>query len=112
MISANGGLPAHRYTPQVTPGWPRGSEPASVGPHHYWRRAWWALVVSWFAGPGGVGRLWCRGRSGQRVLMVRGVWLMVLSMSAVSGVAGVARGDVEGQVGVADDAAGAWRRRW
>ena len=31
MISANGGLPAHRYTPQVTPRWPRGSEPASVG---------------------------------------------------------------------------------
>ena len=30
MISANGGLPAHRYTPQVTPRWPRGSEPASV----------------------------------------------------------------------------------
>ena len=30
MISANGGLPAHRYTPQVTPKWPRGSEPASV----------------------------------------------------------------------------------
>ena len=30
MISANGGLPAHRYTPQVTPGWPRGSEPASA----------------------------------------------------------------------------------
>ena len=29
MISANGGLPAHRYTPQVTPIWPRGSEPAS-----------------------------------------------------------------------------------
>ena len=29
MISANGGLPAHRYTLQVTPGWPRGSEPAS-----------------------------------------------------------------------------------
>ena len=29
MISANGGLPAHRYTPQVTPRWPRGSEPAS-----------------------------------------------------------------------------------
>ena len=29
MISANGGLPAHRYTPQVTEGWPRGSEPAS-----------------------------------------------------------------------------------
>ena len=31
MISANGGLPAHRYTPQVTQRWPRGSEPAS--PH-------------------------------------------------------------------------------
>ena len=29
MISANGGLPAHRYTPQVTPRWPRGSEPTS-----------------------------------------------------------------------------------
>ena len=32
MISANGGLPAHRYTPQVTPRWPRGSEPASQAP--------------------------------------------------------------------------------
>ena len=29
MISANGGLPAHIYTPQVTKRWPRGSEPAS-----------------------------------------------------------------------------------
>ena len=29
MISANGGLPAHRYTPQVTQRWPPGSEPAS-----------------------------------------------------------------------------------
>ena len=29
MISVNGGLPAHRYTPQVTGRWPRGSEPAS-----------------------------------------------------------------------------------
>ena len=29
LISANGGLPAHRYTPQVTPRLPRGSEPAS-----------------------------------------------------------------------------------
>ena len=29
MISANGGLPAHRYTPQVTPRWPQGFEPAS-----------------------------------------------------------------------------------
>ena len=33
MISANGGLPAHRYTPQVTQRWPRGSEPASVCGH-------------------------------------------------------------------------------
>ena len=32
MISANGGLPAHRYTPQVTRRWPRGSEPASELP--------------------------------------------------------------------------------
>ena len=30
MISANGGLSAHRYTPQVTQRWPRGSEPASL----------------------------------------------------------------------------------
>ena len=29
MISANGGLSAHRYTPQVTQRWPRGSKPAS-----------------------------------------------------------------------------------
>ena len=28
MISANGGLPAHRYTPQVTQRWPQGFEPA------------------------------------------------------------------------------------
>ena len=34
MISANGGLPAHRYTPQVTPRWPWGSEPASGGTWH------------------------------------------------------------------------------
>ena len=30
MISANGGLPAHRDTHQVTQRWPRGSEPASA----------------------------------------------------------------------------------
>ena len=29
MISADGGLPAHRYTPEVTQRWPQGSEPAS-----------------------------------------------------------------------------------
>ena len=29
MISANGGLLAHRYTPQVTQRWPQGSELAS-----------------------------------------------------------------------------------
>ena len=34
MISANGGLPAHRYTPQVTPRWPRGSEPGSGALDH------------------------------------------------------------------------------
>ena len=37
MISANGGLPAHRYTPQVTQRWPRGSEPASI--EHGWKRS-------------------------------------------------------------------------
>ena len=31
MITANGGLLAHGYTPQVTQRWPRGSEPASGG---------------------------------------------------------------------------------
>ena len=36
MISANGGLPAHRYTPQVTQRWPRGSKPASAASHHSW----------------------------------------------------------------------------
>ena len=30
MISANGGLPAQRYTPQVTQRWRRGSELASI----------------------------------------------------------------------------------
>ena len=30
MISANGGLPAHRYTPEVTQRWPRGAELASL----------------------------------------------------------------------------------
>ena len=30
MISGNGGLPAHRYTPQETQTWPRGSEPDSA----------------------------------------------------------------------------------
>ena len=34
MISANGGLPAHRYTPQVTQRLPRGSEPASAALFH------------------------------------------------------------------------------
>ena len=34
-MSAHGGWPAHRYTPQVTQGWPRGSEPAS--PCCLWR---------------------------------------------------------------------------
>ena len=42
MISANGRLPAHRYTPQVTPRWPRGSEPASM-PDHVVTLAWHAM---------------------------------------------------------------------
>ena len=41
MISANGGLPAERYTPQVTQRWPRGSEPASPVPIP--RRATWVF---------------------------------------------------------------------
>ena len=55
MISANGGLPAHRYIPQVTPRWPRGSEPASVcvfvcAPRSKPRASWpgcevWACVL-------------------------------------------------------------------
>ena len=32
MISAHGGLPAHRYTAQVTQKWPRGSKMASPEP--------------------------------------------------------------------------------
>ena len=43
MISANGGLPAHRYTPQVTPRWPRGSEPASALCNRWKRVLQWAL---------------------------------------------------------------------
>ena len=39
--SANGCLPAHRYTPQVTGRWPRGSEPASAPdlrrPSQWWK---------------------------------------------------------------------------
>ena len=38
MISANGGLAAHRYTPQVTLRWPRGSEPASGQDRSRWNR--------------------------------------------------------------------------
>ena len=42
MISANGGLPAHRYTPQVTQRWPRGSKPASLQPVR--DGEWWNVV--------------------------------------------------------------------
>ena len=55
MISANGGLPAHRYTPQVTPRWPRGSEPASPILYGFWHaykfcitqtfRSFWPIVI-------------------------------------------------------------------
>ena len=34
-----------------------------LGPRDSWRRAWWAFVVGWFAGPGGVGRFWFLGMS-------------------------------------------------
>ena len=87
MISADGGLPAHRYTPQVTQRWPQGSEPASPGrrfpsflcgvcrrgwrqvPHHSWLR-----VVGFFGG--GCGGflccvcLWCGRCSRFRVFCV------------------------------------------
>ena len=46
MISANGGLPAHRYTPQVTQRWPQGSEPSS---HRALFRFLLCCVVSWYA---------------------------------------------------------------
>ena len=48
MISANGGLPAHRYTPQVTPRWPRGSEPASIALCSEYTRANLAVAVRGF----------------------------------------------------------------
>ena len=48
MISANGGLPAHRYTPQVTPRWPRGSKPASASsPHYHEGHAWESHSAVW-----------------------------------------------------------------
>ena len=50
MISANGGLPAHRYTPQVTPRWPQGSEPASV--------PWWHKSPGGWVIRGGGGYKW------------------------------------------------------
>ena len=55
MISANGGLPAHRYPPQVTPRWPRGSEPASLFPLTKFRRVW----------PEGSGPAWGKGTEGR-----------------------------------------------
>ena len=48
----------------------------------------------------------------RRVLMVRLVYVMVLSVSVASAFAGVAAGYVEGEVGVRDDGAGGWLRRW
>ena len=47
MISANGGLPAHRYTPQVTPRWPRGSEPASPRCPSRWHSSSYRVVDKW-----------------------------------------------------------------
>ena len=34
-MAAHGGWPAHRYTPQLTQRWPRGSEPASPQTDHH-----------------------------------------------------------------------------
>ena len=34
-----------------------------VGSRFFWRRAWSAFVIGWFAGPSGVGRFWCLGMS-------------------------------------------------
>ena len=66
MISANGGLPAHRYTPQVTPRWPRGSEPASqvkgtvLGPQTHTAaptaRGWRTLTARPVGGQSGEGQ--------------------------------------------------------
>ena len=67
MISANGSLPGHRYTPQVTQRWPRGSEPASIVRSPWGCTTWWA---------GGAGR-----QPGLMVMVVEGahvlgsVWL-------------------------------------
>ena len=66
MISANGGLPAHRYTPQVTPRWPGGSEPASVRglqSSRSLRRVWTASQPP-------------RGKS----LEIRGPWMLKWSL--------------------------------
>ena len=85
MISANGGLPAHRYTPQVTQRWPRGSEPASP-PTCRWRRcvgvgaqdcpldlhALWGLRA--------LGVVRGRPRGGWPASVVRGVWCQALSL--------------------------------
>ena len=71
MISANGGLPAHRYTPQVTPRWPRGSEPASENATPGSR-----ACVPVRALLGGVGRAglpggyWCTSRSFGRLFLL------------------------------------------
>ena len=70
MLSANGGLPAHRYTPQVTPRWPRGSEPASIC---FCESAWW--VTLWV-----VHRVWHKVWRG-RVLYELGGFLLRLCVA-------------------------------
>ena len=49
------------------------------GPCHPWWGAWWAEVVCWFTGLGGVGCLWCL-RVPLVTLMVGMVLVMVLLM--------------------------------
>ena len=50
-----------------------------VGPRNSWRRSWWVEIVCWFTGPGGAGRLLCRGLP-LVMLMVGVVQVIVLLM--------------------------------
>ena len=75
MISANGGLPAHRYTPQVTQRWPRGSEPASPGGGS---RARFPATPGWVSLSAVVCGVWCVvcGVWCAAVACVVGLWLV------------------------------------
>ena len=47
MISANGGLPAHRYTPQVTQGWPRGPNRLHKREQRQSEAYWQLMIRNW-----------------------------------------------------------------